>query len=140
MKKIIAIFCLLLPFAAFAQDNPLAQGKSIFVELSSKNESANEAKTEIIDRLNEWKHWTVTEDRSAADLIAKLDIEASKGITATSWGGTSIGGKVTITDKGDKVLWESDTYKSSPNGTNGFNSKKAVANKIIRALKKKVGK
>lgn len=140
MKKIIMLVCLLLPLLVKAQDNPLAEGKSVYVEIASKNESANETKDAIISGLNEWKYWTVTEDKAAADLIAKLNIEASKGITATSWGGTSIAGQVTIRDKSGNVLWESDTFKSSPNGTNGFNAKKAVANKIIRALKKKTAK
>lgn len=44
-----------------------------------------------------------------------------------------------LLDKNKEVLWESNGYKSSPNGTNGFNAGKAVAKKLLRDLKKLAG-
>src|SRR5690606_39695554 len=54
----------------------------------------------------------------------------------TSWGGTSYTLVAKLTNKSDEVLWESNTYKSSPNGTNGFNSGRAVVKKLMRDLNK----
>ena len=75
--------------------------------------------------------------KQQADFIIKLTIESSKGITATSWGGTSVATSARLYDKNNKELWESDTYRVSPNGTNGFNAKKASARKLVKAFKKK---
>ncbi|MBE7178642.1 MAG: hypothetical protein INR69_19740 [Mucilaginibacter polytrichastri] len=123
-----------------AQDaDPLKKGQQVYVEMNSANENALEVKNTFTDGLKDWGYWTVVDDKSKAGLVIVLQAQASKGITATSWGGTSVAGNMLLL-AGDKTIWESDTFKSSPNGTNGFNSKKTVAKKMLRAVQKKVGK
>jgi len=121
-----------------AQDNAIFEkGNKVFVKNPSKNENADKASEELINRLREWGYWQVVENEQEADLKIVMDTKASKGITATSWGGTSFELTAQLSDKDDQVQWESNTYKSSPNGTNGFNSGRAVVKKLIRDLKKK---
>jgi len=138
-KYIICFFLILFFTSAFAQESFLSKGNKVFVENKSKNENAIKAQQELEKRLKEWDYWNVVSRESDANFKIHIETSASKGITATSWGGTSFTLAAKIKDKKGEVLWESDTYKSSPNGTNGFNSGAAVVKKLIRELKKKYG-
>lgn len=138
MRKYIFCFSLILFFVgADAQETLMSKGNKVFIENKSKNENALKAQQELEKRLKEWAYWNVVDQEAAADFKINMETSASKGITATSWGGTSFALIARIKDKKDQVIWESDTYKSSPNGTNGFNSGAAVVKKLIRDLKKK---
>lgn len=139
MKQLISCICfLLLIEGGFAQDSTaFAKDRKVFVENSSKNENAVKTTDELLNRLNEWAYWKVVDNPENADFKLNVDISASKGITATSWGGTSYELTAKLIDKEDKITWESNTYKASPNGTNGFNAGKAVVKKLMRDLKKK---
>ena len=139
MKKYVAGFILTLLFSnAFAQESAaLAKGKKVYVETKSKNENAIKTKNSLAEKLDEWSYWQVVNNPSNADFIINTETTASKGITATSWGGTSYQLIARIVDKSGEVVWESNAYKSSPNGTNGFNSSEAVVKKLMRDLKKK---
>lgn len=138
---LIHIFLFLLPAIAFGQTGQaVKKGDVIYLQSDSKNENAAEVKTQLLAKLNEWGYFTITDNKEEAAYIMKLNVEASKGITATSFGGTSIACSVAIITKGGELIWESDTYKSSPNGSNGFNAKKTAANKLARGLEKKYGK
>lgn len=139
MKKIMFIIsCLLLSQAGFSQSQQADQkGAQVFVEGVSKNEDAMKTVDRLIDELNGWSYWAVASNKEEADFTLKADIVASKGITATSWGGTSYALVAQLIDKQGEVFWESAQFKASPNGTNGFNAGNAVVKKLMRALKKK---
>lgn len=139
MKK--AIFTLLLfatTYFSYAQTaDVIKKENTVYVESNSSNDHAKQLKDELISRLTEWGYWKITDNKKSADFIMEVEAEASKGITMTSFGGTSVMAKVKLNSKSGDTIWESDGFRSSPNGSNGFNSTKAVAKKIVRALKKK---
>lgn len=142
MKNGIIFFFLVFGFLSLqAQESSLAaKGKTVFVDSKSKNENAIATRQELISRLNEWGYWKVTDKEANADFKLQMETTASKGITLTSWGGTSYVMIAKLADKKGEVFWESNAYKSSPNGTNGFNSSRAVVKKLMRDLKKKYEK
>lgn len=140
MKNTLTFILCLFCFAsvAFSQStDALKKGNAVYIECSSHNDNAKKLQEDITSRMKEWGYWKIASDKQQADFIMELDAEASKGITLTSWGGTSMHAKVALNSKDGKNLWESNEYQSSPNGTNGFNSVKAVAKKILRGLEKK---
>ncbi|MFD1144746.1 hypothetical protein ACFQ4C_26695 [Larkinella insperata] len=135
------LLCLLLLVASpvFAQSDGLfRKGNTVYVESTSKNQNSQETEQAFSESLRESGFWNVVSEKQQANYIIKLDVEASKGITLTSWGGTSIGCRAKIYNKNEALVWESDTYRVSPNGTNGFNAKKASARKLARAIERKV--
>ena len=137
-KYVICFFLLLFITQVSAQENSLlAKGNKVFVENKSKNENAIKTQEELISRLEEWGYWNVVDREADADFKLNMETTASKGMTAFSWGGTSYVLIAKLIDKSDEVIWESNAYKSSPNGTNGFNSSKAVVKKLMRDLNKK---
>ncbi|RZL37947.1 MAG: hypothetical protein EOO96_03945 [Pedobacter sp.] len=125
-------------FILFAS-NVIAQekGSKIFIENPSKNENSIKITEELQAKITEWGFWQTTSNEAVADYKIKLTSSTSKGITLTSWGGTSYQLVAKILDKKGNTTWESDAYKSSPNGTNGFNYGTAVVKKLMRDLKKK---
>jgi len=138
IRYFIVITLLLSTINLSAQENALfAKGNKVFVENKSKNENAIKTEEELVSRLKEWAYWNVVDREADADFKLQMETTASKGITATSWGGTSYALVGKLTNKNNEVLWESNTYKSSPNGTNGFNSSRAVVKKLMRDLNKK---
>jgi len=136
---ILTVFLLSLPYVGMAQesDAALQKGSKVYVTGVSKNEDSMKATDKLIEDLKDWSYWEIKPTKDDADFVLKADIQTSKGVTLTSWGGTSYTLVAQITDKGDNVLWESSQYKASPNGTNGFNAANSVVNKFMRALKKK---
>lgn len=136
MKLLISsIWFLFIMGPLFGRDD--GSKEKLFIEVDSKNEQVLKTAEELANRLAEWNYWTLVSTSDKADLLLKMNVEASKGITATSWGGTSYALTAKIVDKKGEVLWESTTYKASPNGTNGFNAGKAVVKKLMRDLKKR---
>lgn len=137
-KNIICFAFILFSVGVIGKENVVTtKGKKVFVESNSKNDNAIKTADELVLRLNEWGYWKVTKSASEADFKINIETVVSKGISMTSWGGNSYALTAKIMDKKGAVLWESNTYKSSPNGTNGFNSSTAVVKKLIRDLKKK---
>jgi hypothetical protein len=122
---------------SFAQPTTLDAGKKVFIANNSKNENAVNTAQELSTQLKEWGYWQVVAKQEAADFHIDIDVTASKGITLTSWGGTSFVLVAKLVDKEGEIVWESNAYKSSPNGTNGFNSSKAVVKKLMRDLRNK---
>ncbi|MDJ1469262.1 hypothetical protein [Xanthocytophaga flava] len=138
MKRYLICLCLFFSLGySIAQQAALKAGNKVFVENTSKNENAIHTAEQLEAQLKEWGYWKVVDKKEAADFQIKIDVTASKGITLTSWGGTSVMLVAKLIDPKGEVMWESNAYKSSPNGTNGFNSSKAVVNKLIRELKSK---
>src|SRR5690606_10956297 len=135
----LTVVCLLLPYVGMSQDSSKVpqKGSKVYVIGESKNEDAMKAIDRLIDELKDWAYWEVKPTKDEADFVLKADIKASKGMTLTSWGGTSYTLTAQIIAKGGNDLWESAQYKASPNGTNGFNAGNAVVKKFMRALKKK---
>ncbi len=137
MKKIMIIFMLLSVQIGFSQQATLTQkGRKVFVVGVSKSEGAVKTVDRLIDELKDWSYWEVTADKAEADFVLQVDVTASKGITATSWGGTSYALVAQLIDKEDQVFWESPQFRASPNGTNGFNAGNAVVKKLMRILRK----
>ena len=137
-KYVICFFLLLFITQVSAQENSLlAKGNKVFVENKSKNENAIKTQEELVSRLKEWGYWTVVDREADADFKLNMETTVSKGMTAFSWGGTSYVLIAKLINKSDEVSWESNAYKSSPNGTNGFNSSRAVVKKLMRDLNKK---
>lgn len=139
MKAIYLIVSAVLLFLNVqAQERDLFEkGNKVFLESSSKNENAIKTNDELLGYLQEWGYWTVAENKTESDFTLITDVTASKGMTAVSWGGTSYSLIAKLVDENGEVLWESNAYKSSPNGTNGFNSSRAVVKKLMKDLKKK---
>ena len=139
MKAIYLIVSAVLLFLNVqAQERDLFEkGNKVFLESSSKNENAIKTNDELLGYLLEWGYWTVAENKTESDFTLITDVTASKGMTAVSWGGTSYSLIAKLVDENGEVLWESNAYKSSPNGTNGFNSSRAVVKKLMKDLKKK---
>lgn len=137
MAKYFIWLFLLSIVSVSAQTTRLEKGSKVFVKNTSKNENAIKTADEAALRLKEWAYWNVVNNKSEADFTLQVETTVSKGITATSWGGKSYTLVAKIMDKKDEVVWESNAYKSSPNGTNGFNSSRAVVKKLMRDLKKK---
>lgn len=139
MKAIYLIVSAVLLFLNVqAQERDVFEkGNKVFLESSSKNENAIATNEELLKYLQEWGYWTVTDNKTESDFTLITDVTASKGITAVSWGGTSYSLIAKLVDENGEVLWESNAYKSSPNGTNGFNSSRAVVKKLMKDLKKK---
>lgn len=137
-ELILGLMGTFIALTSFSQsENLTSKGNQVYVEGVSKNENSVAAVKTLREELREWGYWQVVREKSKANFILKVDVKTSEGITLTSWGGTSYTLVGQIADKNGNVTWESAQFKSSPNGTNGFNSGKAVVNKLMRALKKK---
>ena len=137
MKTICLTTLMALSFAtAFAQDQVLKKGNAVFVE-ASRSDVGSSAGQELRDALQSWGYWKVASSRSTADFILKLDTKVSGGVTWTSWGGKSVALNASFLTKNNEELWETEYYKSSPNGANGYNSQSAAVKKLTKALKKK---
>lgn len=138
MKHLIFYFLLVSVGAMAQSDDLFKKGNTVYVESTSKNENVQETEEAFVGSLRDMGFWNVVSDKQQANYSIKLDVEASKGITATSWGGTSVGCRAKIYDKKEALVWESDIYRVSPNGTNGFNAKKASARKLAKSIERKV--
>lgn len=137
-KAIITLLLFTASYFSYSQSaDVIKKGNAVYVESNSSNDHTKQLKEELVNRLGEWDYWKITDDKKNADFVMEVEAEASKGITLTSWGGTSMIAKVKLNSKSGETIWESDGFKSSPNGSNGFNSTNSVSKKIIRALKKK---
>ena len=139
VKKAFLIFFLstIISFSYAQSSDVLKKGNSVYIECSSANDHAKNLKEQLVSRMGEWNYWKMADNKKDADFVMEVETEASKGITLTSWGGTSVMAKVKLDSKTGETIWESDGFKSSPNGSNGFNSTNAVSKKILRAMKKK---
>ena len=127
---------LALPVMTFAQDQSLKKGSAVYIE-ANKSDVGQSAAQELAGSLKEWGYWKVAGSKSSADFVLKLDSKVSGGVTWTSWGGKSVALSASLLDKGGEQLWQSEYYKASPNGANGYNSQSASVRKLTKALKKK---
>ncbi len=137
MAKYLTCLLVLAFFGASAQTAGFQKGSKVYVENVSKNEDALKTVDELTSDLKEWGYWKVVDKAAEADFKFLAETSVSKGIRATSWGGKSYSLVGKLAGKNNEVIWESNAYTSSPNGTNGFNSSKAVVKKLMRDLKKK---
>ncbi len=130
MKKIFLIALLQVAWAAaFAGNDHFRKGSSVYVETSD-----SELTQEIVSALREWNYWSIAGSAGSADIIMKVDVKVSGGVTWTSWGGKSIALSAHLKSKSGS--WKSPYYKASPNGSNKFNSQKAAVRKLVGGLKK----
>src|SRR5690606_6741703 len=111
---ILTVFLLSLLYVVMAQESDAAlhKGSKVYVIGVSKNEDSMKATDKLIEDLKDWSYWEIKPTKDDADFVLKADIQTSKGVTLTSWGGTSYTLVAQITDKGDNVLWESSQYKA----------------------------
>lgn len=123
----------------FAQDQALKKGNAVYIE-ANKSDVGQSAAKELAAALKEWGYWNVTGSRSGADFVIKLDSKVSGGVTWTSWGGKSVALSASIESKKGEQLWQSEYYKASPNGANGYNSQSASVRKLTKAIRKKFDK
>ena len=139
MKKIILSLMLstLACFCYSQSTEAIKKGNSVFVEGDYANDEVKKLKENLLTRLEEWGYWKISGDKKNADFIMEVAANSSKGITLTSWGGTTVMARIKLKSKTGDTIWESDGIKSSPNGGNGFNSANSVSKKILRLLKKK---
>ncbi|WP_439584905.1 hypothetical protein [Dyadobacter bucti] len=136
MKKIILLIFLLQSAIGFAQETSLKRGNSVYIE-APKSDIGKSAAGELQTALRDWDYWKVASSKKDADFILKLDTKISGGVTWTSWGGKSVALSASMRDKNDGEIWQSEYYKASPNGSNGFDSQSAAVKKLVRGLKKK---
>ncbi len=66
-----------------------------------------------------------------------LEVQSHRGMTAWSWGGVTVKASARLENSAGEILWQSKTYKANPNGTNGFNTARATAGKIVNELQKR---
>ncbi len=126
---ILSILLLLSGLYAFALAGSFRKGMSVYVETSDKELSG-----EIAGALREWGYWNIAGNAGSADIIMKVHVKVSGGVTWTSWGGKSIALSAELKSGSDS--WQSPYYKASPNGSNKFNSQKAAVRKLVGGLKK----
>lgn len=124
---------------AFAQDQALRKGNAVYIE-ANKSDVGQSAAKELAAALKEWGYWNVAGSRSGADFLIKLDSKVSGGVTWTSWGGKSVALSASMENKKGEQLWQSEYYKASPNGANGYNSQSASVKKLTKAIRKKFDK
>ena len=127
---ILLILGLMQPLAG--SDDTFSRGKSVYVESPDKELSA-----EIGDALQKWGYWKVADNAAGADIVMRVDVQVSGGVTWNSWGGKSIALSAELKSDGDS--WKSPYFKASPNGGNGFNSQRAAVRKLVGGLKKQFG-
>lgn len=132
---ILLVFC---NISLHAQKN-LEKGNKVYVEAGS-GEDAKKVASYASEQLSDWSYWKVVKNKKEADLILKLDINTHGGVTWTSWGGKSVQIMAIMETKDGKTLWQSKKYKSSPNGSNNFNSANASVNKLVKGLKNEFGR
>jgi hypothetical protein len=131
----LAIF-MIVSVTAIGQDQALKKGNAVYVE-ANKSDVGQSAAQELASALKEWGYWNVTASKSGADFVLKLDSRVSGGVTWTSWGGKSVALSASMLDKKGEQLWQSEYYKASPNGANGYNSQSASVKKLTKAIKRK---
>ncbi|HEY0272825.1 MAG TPA: hypothetical protein VGC22_06540 [Chitinophaga sp.] len=113
-----------------------AKGKRLYVHLMNTQEHASDVKQHLVAGLQEWGYWKLVDSRKEADVILNLNVQSHRGVTAWSWGGVTVRASATLEDMQGQTIWQSREYKANPNGTNGFNTARATANKIINEMKK----
>ncbi len=131
MKSIIliALFQVAWVAALAGSHDSFGKGSSVYVESPDK-----ELSQEIVSALREWGYWNITGNAGSADIVMRVEVRVSGGVTWTSWGGKSIALSAHLKSKSDS--WQSPFYKASPNGSNGFNSQRAAVRKLVGGLKK----
>ncbi|HEV7379037.1 MAG TPA: hypothetical protein VGN64_04540 [Dyadobacter sp.] len=134
-NSMLAIF-MIVSVTAIGQDQALKKGNAVYVE-ANKSDVGQSAAQELASALKEWGYWNVTASKSGADFVLKLDSRVSGGVTWTSWGGKSVALSASMLDKKGEQLWQSEYYKASPNGANGYNSQSASVKKLTKAIKRK---
>lgn len=139
MKLIPILALMFCCHIATAQKENLDKGKKVFVEAGSSDD-AKKVASYTRDRLSDWGYWKITENKKEADFVLKLEIGTHGGVTWTSWGGKSVQVTAIMETKDGKSLWQSKKYKSSPNGSNNFNSANAAVNKLVKGLKTEFGR
>lgn len=110
-------------------EGSFGKGKSVYVDTEDR-----ELSREVAEALREWGYWNVVGKAVGADIVMKVHVRVSGGVTWTSWGGKSIALSAELKSGGD--TWQSPYYKASPNGSNKFNSQKAAVRKLAGGLKK----
>lgn len=121
---------------ASGQDQALQKGNAVYIE-ANKSDVGQSAAQELASALKEWGYWNVAGSKSSADFIIKLDSKVSGGVTWTSWGGKSVALSASMVSKKGDQLWQSEYYKASPNGANGYNSQSASVKKLTKAIRRK---
>ena len=134
----IYMLALLIAVSTWAsgQDQALQKGNAVYIE-ANKRDVGQSAAQELAGALKEWGYWNVAGSKSSADFIIKLDSKVSGGVTWTSWGGKSVALSASMVNKKGDQLWQSEYYKASPNGANGYNSQSASVKKLTKAIRRK---
>lgn len=130
----IAVLLFLNNRIAIAQKTAGQKGTKLYVNLTNKDDHTEDVKAQVIKQLQQWDYWKLTSTKNNADIILLLNVQTHRGMTAFSWGGVTVKASATLKDASGNTLWQSKTYKANPNGTNGFNTARSTANKIVTAL------
>jgi len=136
MKPIFLTLTMLCSTIVFAQEQVFKKGNTVYVE-ANKTDVGKSAAQELKTALQEWDYWKVASSRGEADFVLKLDTKISGGVTWTSWGGKSVALSASLMTKGNDEIWQSEFYKASPNGMNGFDSQSAAVKKLVKGLRRK---
>ncbi|MCF2518376.1 hypothetical protein [Dyadobacter sp. CY351] len=136
MKSIILTLLMLPATLSFAQEEVLKKGNTVYVEVN-KTDVGKSAAQELKTALQDWDYWKVASSKAEADFVLKLETKISGGVTWTSWGGKGVALSASLQSKDNDEIWQSEFYKASPNGMNGFNSQSAAVKKLIKGLRKK---
>lgn len=134
--NILLLLLLLLNGIAYAQSDA-SRNHKVFVTSANKSEHAADVNDELVKQLKDWNYWVVTDKKNDADLLLYVNIQTHRGMTAWSWGGVTVRASASLQNLAGEDLWTSKEYKAPPNGTNGFNTARATAGKIIKEMQKR---
>lgn len=110
------------------------KGAKVYVSLTNTDDHTEDVKAQVVKQLQRWNYWTLTRSKNDADVVLLLNVQTHRGMTAWSWGGVTVKASAILKSSTGKVLWQSKTYKANPNGTNGFNTARSTASKIVAEL------
>ncbi len=139
MKLIPLLALILCCHTLMAQKESLEKGKKVYVAAGSSDD-AQKVAAYTREKLSDWGYWKVADTKKEADFVLRLEIGTHGGVTWTSWGGKSVQVMATMETRDGKNIWQSKRYKSSPNGSNHFNSANASVNKLIKGLRTEFGR
>ena len=131
MKTVLKILPLLFVLASFTQDNKAftqstlpAKGSKVFIECD--NEKEERVLPHLIDRIEKWGYWSVTNHKEQADFIIEQVVPLKGG---------GVKGYVILKTKDGKEITRSKTVKAQGDPGNGFSAWRGFSIGIGRWLK-----
>ena len=131
MKTIFTIAVLFITLFVNAQDNKAftpgatpAKGSKVFIE--ADNEKEERATPHLIDRIQKWGYWQITNHKDSADFIIEQVVKEK---------GAGVKGFVILKKKDGTEIKRSKTFKATGDPSNGFSAWRGFSIGVGRWLK-----